>query len=90
MEHWDTVLPPGRVLRVQHEDLLNDLEGQAFLILDYCSLPFEQACLEFHKTERAVRTPSSERVRRPINRDGADVLRNFDPWLRPLKQALVG
>ena len=89
MEHWDAVLP-GRVLRVQHEDVLDDLEGQVRRMLDHCGLPFEQACVEFHRTERAVRTPSSEQVRRPINRDGAGVWRNFDPWLGPLKDALAG
>jgi hypothetical protein len=89
MDHWDTVLP-GRVLRVQHEDVLDDLEGQVRRILDYCGLPFEQACVEFHRTERAVRTPSSEQVRRPINRDGAGVWKNFEPWLGPLKAALAG
>ena len=88
MEHWDQVLP-GRVLRVQHEDVLDDLEGQVRRMLDYCGLPFEQACIDFHLTERAVRTPSSEQVRRPINRDGADVWKNYEPWLGPLKAALA-
>jgi tetratricopeptide (TPR) repeat protein len=87
MEHWDRVLP-GRVLRVQHEDVLDDLEGQVRRLLDYCGLPFEQSCVDFHRTERAVRTPSSEQVRRPINRDGAGVWKNFEPWLGPLKRAL--
>lgn len=88
MEHWDAVLP-GRVLRVQHEDVIDDLEGQVRRILDYCGLPFEQACVDFHRTERAVRTPSSEQVRRPINREGTEVWKNFEPWLGPLKQALA-
>lgn len=90
MDHWDAVLPPGRVLRVQHEDVIEDLDGQVRRILDYCGLPFEQGCVEFHRTERAVRTPSSEQVRRPINRDGTEVWKNFDPWLGPLKAALGG
>ena len=88
MEHWDTVLP-GRVLKVQHEDVLDDLEGQVRRMLDYCGLPFEQSCVEFHRTERAVRTPSSEQVRRPINRDGAEVWKDYAPWLGPLKDALA-
>ena len=65
MSHWEAVLP-GAILRVQHEDVLDDLELQVRRILEYCDLPFEQQCLEFHKTERAVRTPSSEQVRQPI------------------------
>ncbi|MDE2437396.1 MAG: sulfotransferase [Sphingomonadales bacterium] len=89
MDHWDRVLP-GRVLKVQHEDVLDDLNGQVRRILDFCGLPFEQGCIEFHRTERAVRTPSSEQVRRPINRDGTEVWKNYDPWLGPLKQALAG
>jgi tetratricopeptide (TPR) repeat protein len=89
MEHWDRVLP-GRVLKVQHEDVLDDLEGQVRRMLDHCGLSFEQSCVDFHRTERAVRTPSSEQVRRPINRDGAGVWKNFDPWLGPLKKALAG
>ena len=88
MEHWDDVLP-GRVLRVQHEDVIDDLEGQVRRILDYCGLPFERSCVEFHRTERAVRTPSSEQVRRPINRDGTKAWEKFDPWLGPLRQALA-
>lgn len=87
MDHWDTVLP-GRVLRVQHEDVVNDLEGSVRRILAYCGLEFEPACVEFHKTKRSVRTPSSEQVRQPIFRDGLDQWRNFEPWLEPLRAAL--
>jgi tetratricopeptide (TPR) repeat protein len=88
MRHWDAVLPPGRVLRVQHEDVVNDLEGSVRRMLDYCGLGFEPACLEYHKTERSVRTASSEQVRRPIFREGLDQWRNFEPWLGPLGDAL--
>ena len=87
MNHWDAVLP-GRVLRVQHEDVVNHLEASVRRILDYCALPFEPACLEFHKTRRSVRTPSSEQVRQPIFRDGLDQWKNFGPWLEPLRAAL--
>jgi hypothetical protein len=87
MEHWDAVLP-GRVLRMQHEDVVEDLEGSVRRILDYCSLPFEEACVEFHKTKRSVRTPSSEQVRQPIFKDGLDQWRNFEEWLEPLQTAL--
>ncbi len=88
MAHWDSVLPPGRILRVQHEDVLADLEGQVRRLLDYLELPFEPACLEFHKTERAVRTASSEQVRRPINRSGVAQWKPYELWLDPLKAAL--
>jgi tetratricopeptide (TPR) repeat protein len=87
MDHWDAVLP-GRVLRVQHEDVVDDLEGSVRRILDYCGLPFEEACIEFHKTKRSVRTPSSEQVRQPIFRDGLEQWKNFEPWLGPLRAAL--
>jgi len=87
MEHWDTVLP-GKVLRVSHEDVLDDVEAQTRRILEFLGMPFEDACLDFHKTERAVRTASSEQVRRPINRSGQDAWKPFEPWLDPLKAAL--
>jgi tetratricopeptide (TPR) repeat protein len=87
MRHWNAALP-GRVLRVQHEDLIEDLEGNVRRVLDFCGLPFEAACLEFHKTERSVRTASSEQVRRPISREGVQQWRHFEPWLQPLEQAL--
>jgi hypothetical protein len=87
MAHWDKVLP-GRVLRVQHEDVVADLEGAVRRLLDHGGLPFEPACVEFHKTRRSVRTPSSEQVRQPIFREGLDQWRRFDPWLAPLKAAL--
>jgi tetratricopeptide (TPR) repeat protein len=87
MRHWDEALP-GRVLRVQHEDVIGDLEGSVRRILDYCGLPFEQGCIEFHKNKRAVRTPSSEQVRQPIFRDGLDNWKTYEPWLEPLRAAL--
>ncbi|MEY3136463.1 MAG: hypothetical protein RL580_195, partial [Pseudomonadota bacterium] len=87
MDHWDRVLP-GRVLCMRHEDVLADLEGSVKRVLDYCGLPFEPACVEFHRTERRVHTASAEQVRRPINRDGVDQWRPYEPWLGPLKDAL--
>jgi tetratricopeptide (TPR) repeat protein len=89
MGHWDAVLP-GRVLRVQHEAVVDDLEREVRRILDYCGLPFEAACLSFHQTQRSVRTPSSEQVRRPIFRESLDQWRRYAPWLQPLQDALVG
>jgi predicted Zn-dependent protease len=87
MDHWDDVLP-GRVLCVQHEDVVDDLEGSVRRILDYCGLAFEPACVDFHKTRRSVRTPSSEQVRQPIFRDGLEQWTRFEPWLGPLREAL--
>jgi hypothetical protein len=89
MRHWDEVLP-GRVLRVEHEEVIDDLEGAVRRLLEHCGLAFEPACLEFHKTERSVRTPSSEQVRQPIFRDGLDQWRKYQPWLGPLETALQG
>ena len=87
MNHWDEVLP-GFVLRVQHEDVIDDLETQVRRILDFCGLEFEESCVEFHKTKRTVRTPSAEQVRQPINTSGIDQWRNFEEYLDPLKRAL--
>ena len=89
MDHWDAVLP-GRVLRVQHESVVADLEGNVRRLLEFCGLEFESACLQFWKTERNVRTASSEQVRRPIFTEGLEQWRNFEPWLGPLKEALAG
>jgi hypothetical protein len=87
MDHWDEVLP-GKILRVQYEDVVGDTEKQVRRVLEYLGLPFEERCLEFHKTKRSVRTASSEQVRQPIFKSGLEQWRNFEPWLAPLKQAL--
>jgi tetratricopeptide (TPR) repeat protein len=87
MAHWDAVLP-GRVLRICHEDVVDDLEGNVRRILDFCGLEFQPACVAFHKTERSVRTASSEQVRQPIYREGLDQWKNFEPWLGSLKETL--
>ena len=87
MDHWQKALP-GRVLKVQHEDLFADFQGQVERILDYCGLPFEESCLQFHETKRAVKTPSSEQVRQPITDKGAISWQRFEAHLGPLKVAL--
>jgi len=87
MSHWDEVLP-GKILRVQYEDVVSNLEQQVHRILDYCGLPFEDACLDFHKTERSVRTASSEQVRQPIFKSGLEQWSHFEEYLEPLESAL--
>jgi len=87
MDHWDRALP-GFVLRVRYEGVVADLEGQVRRLLDFCGLRFEPACLEYHRTERSIRTPSAEQVRQPIYRSGLEQWRHFEPWLGPLKEAL--
>jgi hypothetical protein len=87
MRHWDQVLP-GRVLRVYHEDVIDDLEGSVRRLLDFCGLEFEAQCVAFHETKRSVRTASSEQVRQGIFRGGLDQWTHFEPWLGPLKEAL--
>ena len=87
MRHWNEALP-GRILTVQHEDLVENLEVNVRRILNFCGLRFEPSCLEFHKTQRNVRTASSEQVRQPISREGVDQWRNYEPWLGLLKEGL--
>src|SRR4030095_3774564 len=76
---------PGRVHRVIYEDLVEDPRRAIETLLDFLGLPFDEACLEFHANPRAVRTPSSEQVRRPINREGIGHWRKFENWIGALK-----
>ena len=87
MRHWDAELP-GRVLRVQHEDIVADLDSAVRRMLDHAGLPFEPDCLAFHETQRSVRTPSSEQVRRPIDPATMTQWRRYAAWLGPLEAAL--
>jgi hypothetical protein len=87
MQHWDSVLP-GKVLRVQYEEVVADLESNVRRLLEFVELDFEPACLEFYRTERSVRTASSEQVRQPIFREGVDRWREFEPYLGALKASL--
>jgi hypothetical protein len=87
MEHFDTVLAE-RVHRVHYELLVADPERELRKLLDYCNLPFEQQCLNFHENRRVVQTISSEQVRLPIYSDAVDQWRHYEPWLAPLKDAL--
>lgn len=88
MEYWRGVLP-GRIHFLRYEELVEDTENQIRRLLDYCGLPFEENCLRFWETKRAVTTPSAEQVRRPIYRDALEQWRDFEPWLGPLKTALT-
>ncbi len=87
MKHWNSVLP-GQILQINNEDVIADLEGQVRRLLDFCGLPFEAQCLRYWETDRAVKTPSSEQVRRPVTDVGQHQWKNFAPWLAPLEQAL--
>ncbi len=87
MAHFDAVLP-GKILRVQYEDVVSDLETQVRRLLDFCGLAFEQSCIDFHQTERAVRTASSEQVRQPIFKSGVDQWEHFSAYLDPLRNIL--
>jgi len=87
MDHWDAVLP-GRVHRVLYEEMVADTDTQIRALLDYCGLDFEEQCLRFYETDRAIRTPSSEQVRKPIYKDGLEQWRHFESHLGPLKEAL--
>lgn len=87
MNHWDAVLP-GRILRVEYEEVVGDLELQVRRVLAFCDLEFEPDCLNFHANRRAVRTASSEQVRQPIYGDAVEQWRRFESHLDPLKQAL--
>jgi len=87
MDHWDAALP-GRVHRVQYEEMVADTDAQIRALLDYCELDFEEQCLRFYETDRAIRTPSAEQVRKPIYKEGLEQWRNFEAHLDPLKEAL--
>ena len=88
MDHWNKVLP-GYVFKIQHEALLQDQEGITRDLLEFCELDFESSTLEFYKTERAVKTASSEQVRQPINTKGLNQWKNFESHLNDLKHYLA-
>jgi predicted Zn-dependent protease len=87
MVFFDEILP-GRIHRVIYESMIEDTESEVRRLLEYCGLPFEASCLRFYENERAVRTASSQQVRRPIFREGVDHWRHYEPWLDPLKESL--
>ena len=87
MDHWDQVLP-GKVLHVQYEDVVADLPRQVERILKHLGLPWEDACLDYHATQRAVRTASSEQVRQPIYTSGIGYWRHYEAQLEELREVL--
>ena len=86
MNHWDEVLP-NKILRVNNEDIIDDLEGQVIKMLEFLELPFEDSCITFYETDRSVRTASSEQVRKPINKSG---MGRWKPYAKNLKALLDG
>ena len=88
MAHWNKLLP-GKILRVQYEDVVQDLETQVRRILEHCELPFEENCINFHETERSVRTASSEQVRQPIYKKSLNTWDRFDQHIGDLKDILA-
>lgn len=90
MAHWHQVLPPGSILDVRYEDIVDDLETNARRIIAYCGLPWDDACLSFHQSRRLVRTSSVAQVRKPIYRTAVGRWRPDDETLRPLLDALAG
>jgi tetratricopeptide (TPR) repeat protein len=87
MRHWNQVLP-GSICRMQYEDVVEDLEGNVRLLLDFCGLPFEPQCVEFYRTARSVQTASAEQVRQPIYRESLEQWRHYEPWLDKLRKDL--
>lgn len=88
MDHWKRLYPDA-ILQVDYEDVVEDLEPQVRRMLDFLGLDFEPSCVEFHRTQRSVRTASSEQVRQPIYKAGVEQWRNFEPWLGDLERALA-
>lgn len=86
MAHFDSVLP-GRVHHLRYENLVADTETEIRRLIAYCGLPFEDACLRYWETERAIQTPSSEQVRQPIYTGAVEQWRHYEPWLGPMREA---
>ena len=81
-------MAPGGIIKVRYEDLVDDPEGQTRKILDFLGLDYEPACLDFHLSTQPVATPSSEQVRRPINREGIGSAEPYRQWLGPMIEEL--
>ncbi len=88
LAHWRSVLPPGAMLDVSYEDVIEDLEGQARRLIDYCGLPWDDRCLSFHETRRPVRTASAIQVRQPLFRSSLGRWRKYETGIAPLLDEL--
>lgn len=89
MEHWRRFLPPGMMLEISYESLVNDLESEARRMIEFCGLPWDDRCLEFHRTARSVRTASATQVRRPVYQSSIGRWRRYGEAVRPLLDALA-
>ena len=89
MNHWHRVLP-DRVYKVEYEKLTGDFENEARKLIAHCGLEWDDACLQFHKSRRAVRTASQSQVRKPIYKKAVSFWRNFEQQLKPLSDILQG
>ena len=87
MNHWNGVLP-DKILRVNNEDIIEDLEGLVTRMLEFLELPYEEECISFYETDRSVRTASSEQVRRPINKECIERWKHYSKHLKPLLNSL--
>jgi tetratricopeptide (TPR) repeat protein len=90
MAHWRSVLPQGSFMEVQYEDIVADMEGQARRLIDFCGLEWDDACLNFHKNTRSIRTASVTQVRQPIYTSSVERWRNYEKYLGPLLDGLQG
>ncbi len=87
MEHWHSVVP-GFIHDVQYEDMVADQAGQTRTLLEFCGLEWDDACLEFYKTDRPIRTASAEQVRRPIYKDSVQLWKRYETQLAPMLEIL--
>ncbi len=90
MQHWRAILPPGAILEVSYEDVVGNLEQQARRMLEFCGLPWDEHCLSFFETQRAVKTASNVQVRRPLYRISIERRRHYEAFLQPLLAGLAG
>jgi hypothetical protein len=89
MAHWHDVLPPRRILDVRYEDLVADLEGVARRIVAHCGLDWDARCLDFHRTDRPIRTASATQVRKPVHSNSVGRWRRYEALLGPLMVELA-